>query len=206
MLRSLLLLSLLVAGSSALRSFVDPVVFASSYFDIPSQPQYKWNVSWYPNMPIDHFAYTDSRTFKLRYLINLDNYKPGGPIFFYTGNEGPIDGFANNTGLVWDLSLKFKAAVVFAEHRFYGETLPFGNNSYTNVSNLGYLSSEQALADYAVLIGYLKSTVIPNAANAPVIAFGGSYGGMLAAWFRIKYPHVVVGYDCYLFSLRLVPS
>ena len=55
----------------------------------------------------------------------------------------------------------------------------------------------RALADYAILIGYLKKGVgngtVPSATSAPVIAFGGSYGGMLASWFRIKYPHVVVG-------------
>lgn len=45
------------------------------------------------------------------------------------------------------------------------------------------------MADYAILIPTIKSTYkIPD---SPVVAFGGSYGGMLAAWFRMKYPTVV---------------
>ena len=52
-----------------------------------------------------------------------------------------------------------------------------------------FLSIEQALADYAALIYHLKEKY--KAEGSPVIAFGGSYGGMLAAWLRAKYPNAV---------------
>uniref|UniRef100_A0A158P993 Lysosomal Pro-X carboxypeptidase n=1 Tax=Angiostrongylus cantonensis TaxID=6313 RepID=A0A158P993_ANGCA len=133
----------------------------------------------------------------LEWLWNNTFYKQGGPIFFYTGNEGDIEGFASATGMMWDLAPMFHAAIIFAEHRFYGTSLPFGNLSFSSIENLGFLTSEQALADFAALIYELKT---PNNAwsysypkNTPVIAFGGSYGGMLSAWFRIKYPHLVNG-------------
>ncbi|MFS7921594.1 putative lysosomal Pro-Xaa carboxypeptidase [Helianthus anomalus] len=65
------------------------------------------------------------------------------------------------------------------------------NLPYKNSKTLGYLSSTQALADYATLIVDLKNNL--TAIDSPVIVFGGSYGGMLAAWFRLKYPHVAIG-------------
>ena len=80
------------------------------------------------------------------------------------------------------------ALLVFAEHRYYGDSKPFGSAA---ADNMWYLSTEQALADYAELIFYLKQEL--NANNSPVIAFGGSYGGMLASWFRMKYPSAVDG-------------
>nr|DAD48457.1 TPA_asm: hypothetical protein HUJ06_018394 [Nelumbo nucifera] len=137
------------------------------------------------------------QTFQQRYLIN-DKYWGGAqnnaPIFVYTGNEGDIEWFAQNTGFMYETAPKFKALLVFIEHRFYGSSIPFGGDkevAYSNASTLGYLSSTQALADYATLIIDLKKNL--TAEDSPVIAFGGSYGGMLAAWFRLKYPHVVVG-------------
>jgi lysosomal Pro-X carboxypeptidase len=55
---------------------------------------------------------------------------------------------------------------------------------------LGYLTSQQALADYILVISHLQKE---QERPSPVIAFGGSYGGMLAAYFRMKYPHVIAG-------------
>ena len=70
-----------------------------------------------------------------RYFYNLTYYKPGGPLFFYTGNEGYLETFVENTGVMWDLAPQFNAAIVFAEHRYYGQTYPYGNQSYS-VSSL----------------------------------------------------------------------
>lgn len=79
--------------------------------------------------------------------------------------------------------------------RYYGESMPFGNKSYDSTAHLGYLSSEQALADYVDLIDYLQRTysVSKDLRRLPVVAFGGSYGGMLSAWIRMKYPSSVIG-------------
>ena len=51
---------------------------------------------------------------------------------------------------------------------------------------------EQALADYAYVVTTIKQTT-PGAEQCPVVAFGGSYGGMLAAWMRLKYPNIIIG-------------
>ena len=37
-------------------------------------------------------------------------------LFFYTGNEGPIDQFWDNSGFVFEAAKNFSALVVFAEH------------------------------------------------------------------------------------------
>ncbi|KAI3997272.1 hypothetical protein MKX01_009116 [Papaver californicum] len=82
---------------------------------------------------------------------------------------------------MFEIAPHFKALLVFLEHRYYGKSNPFGGDkeiAYSNSITLGYLSSTQALKNLTTQ-------------DSPVIIFGGSYEGMLAAWFR--YPHVAMG-------------
>lgn len=56
--------------------------------------------------------------------------------------------------------------------RYYGKSLPFADESF-NVPQIGLLTVEQALADYAVMITELKQQLA--ATDCPVIVFGGRW-------------------------------
>jgi poly(3-hydroxybutyrate) depolymerase len=95
-------------------------------------------------------------------------------------------GFYNNSGFVTDtLAKEFGALVIFGEHRYYGKSMPFNEKSYL-IENLKYLTIEQIMADYVKMIKYIKNKY--SLKDSPVYVVGGSYGGMLAAWLRMKYP------------------
>lgn len=152
------------------------------------------NCTWhYFDQPLSHFARgiaLSPSEYKQRVCVYDGFWKPdaGLPVFFYTGNESPVDEYVNNTGLIWDLAVSENALVVFAEHRYFGESIP----QLQGTDNcLSFLSSEEALADYASLINRFRREW--GAKDSAFIAFGGSYGGMLASWMRILYPSAVDG-------------
>lgn len=64
-------------------------------------------------------------------------------------------------------------------------------HSDLSTANLVHLSSEQALADLAAFIAAMNKQHQLPADTTKWIAFGGSYPGSLAAWLRLKYPHLV---------------
>ncbi|CAG0913493.1 unnamed protein product [Notodromas monacha] len=319
-----------------------------------------WPCTFIIPFKVDHLSFTTDSRYEQKFLINWDSFRSGGPIFFYAGNEGDIENFAENTGFMWELAPELGAVLIFAEHRYYGESMPFGNDSLSGFmwelapefgavlifaehryygesmpfgndslsiirrammmaitmintnqpaatddddaaargttcllpiiivcssaaaiyfvacyyddeiirrammmaitmmntnqpaatddddaaargttcllpiiivcssaaaivtgmnhdeltpinqqqlmmmmlphvaqhtkENRAYLSSEQALADFAELLHHLRhADGDTRLRTSPVVAFGGSYGGMLAAWFRTKYPHIVQG-------------
>jgi lysosomal Pro-X carboxypeptidase len=165
----------------------------------------------YKTQPLDHFSFSVPHTgcdatFRQRYFVYDAWHKPGGPIWFYCGNEAPVTLYVNATGLMWQNAEAFGALLVFAEHRFYGASVPKCDNTKNNNNTINhldqasssagghpYLSHELALADYGTLIADLRTLYAPSDPRTPVIAFGGSYGGKLAAWLRMKYPSAVAG-------------
>lgn len=69
---------------------------------------------------LDHFDYQPQSyaTLQQRYLFDDRHWggaKNGSPIFVYTGNEGDIEWFAENTGFMFDVAPYFKALLVFIE-------------------------------------------------------------------------------------------
>ncbi|OQS04626.1 lysosomal Pro-X carboxypeptidase [Thraustotheca clavata] len=142
----------------------------------------------YIEQTLDHFTASHG-TYQERYFVCSEHWVQNGPIFFYTGNEGDVEMYLTNTGLMWENAKEFNAMLVFAEHRYFGKSIPF-NGTFSKES-MRFLSVEQALGDYAILVEHIKKQF--NTKDSAVIAFGGSYGGMLAAWFRQKYPYIVDG-------------
>lgn len=75
------------------------------------------------------------------------------------------------------LAPKWGALLVFPEERYYGKSLPFGQDSWTT-DHIKYLSVENILADIVELTAHLKSTLGADAANCPVSHWKseGAYG------------------------------
>eukprot|EP00729_Bicosta_minor_P019693 gene19693-2216_t len=155
----------------------------------------------YYSQTLDHQDPSNTARWQHRYLFSNASWDGSGklpngcrgPILLYTGNEGPIDAFWGSNGFMVDyLAPKWGALLVFPEERYYGKSLPFGQDSWTT-DHIKYLSVENILADIVELTAHLKSTLGADAANCPVVAFGGSFGGTLTTFLRASHPEVVVG-------------
>lgn len=128
---------------------------------------------------LDHMN-RDSGLINIRALVSMG--QPSAPLFVYLGGNNPIEFYYNNAGWLTNyLQPTYNATVVFIEHRYYGDSAPL-------TLNYEYLTTSQALYDFADIVTELKPMN-----NTAVIAFGGVYSGMLAAFFRIKYSHIVDG-------------
>jgi len=124
----------------------------------------------------------------MRYLVDAQYWNPmSGPILFYAGNEGDIMGFYKNSGfLTTVLAPQLEGLIVFGEHRYFGLSFPFDKSVAFDKDHNQWLTVDQTMMDYNDLIKEIRYQY--GAIDKPCIVFGGSYGGMLASWLRMKYP------------------
>lgn len=101
-------------------------------FGLPSIPSTPF---WF-QQKVSHFSASNA-TYWQRYYINEDHWAgPGNPIFVIMGGEG---GISPETGIFYPwvtdiLAKEYRGLVIQPEHRFYGESLPFGNASYLPIN------------------------------------------------------------------------
>lgn len=53
---------------------------------------------------------------------------------------------------MWDLAPYFHAAIVFAEHRYYGESKPYGKGSYMVLSSICNNIYQHLYVTFALII------------------------------------------------------
>ena len=101
-------------------------------FGLPSVPSTPF---WF-QQKVSHFSASNA-TYWQRYYINEEHWAgPGNPIFVIMGGEG---GISPETGIFYPwvtdiLAKEYRGLVIQPEHRFYGESLPFGNASYLPIN------------------------------------------------------------------------
>ncbi len=135
---------------------------------------------------LDHFNFFDHRSFNENYWVSPGFSKnENSPVLFYICGETACSPDDVNFMLPW--AQLIEASVVVIEHRYYGTSQPFKQNTS---ENLRWLSMPQALADFADVVRFLKEE---KNMRGPWVVAGGSYSGMLAADFRLQYPHLVKG-------------
>ncbi|GMI02076.1 hypothetical protein TrVE_jg8031 [Triparma verrucosa] len=163
---------------------------------LPATAAYEYQTLYY-NQTLDHTQpfHPSQARWSHRYLLNDEFWsRPAdedlmgssscpGPIMFYTGNEGPVDGFWSGNGFMMEMAESWGGLIVFGEERYYGESIPSEDYSF--------MSTQQVLEDYVELLDFVKNEY--DAQECPVIAFGGSYGGTLTTFFRAGYPHAIQG-------------
>lgn len=159
-------------------------------YEYPSSTGFGLNVKekWI-EQPLNHFDRQDVRTWKMRYLQNEQYYVEGGPIFIFVGGESTVSKIWLENSHMHDMARDLNGTMFHTEHRYYGQSRPTENIS---VESMRFLNVDQALADLAHFISFVKRTY-PGLSDARVVIVGVSYAASMVTWFMQKYPHLIDG-------------
>lgn len=138
---------------------------------------------------IDHFGQVPGQTFHQRYWIDSEFARnpESAPVIFHICGEGNAeDGyFLDDNAIAWAQALG--AHLVYLEHRYYGQSLPFAD---LTTDHLQFLTLGNVIEDLATFQQWLSAA---NSWNGKWISVGGSYSGTLSAIYRLKHPELDSG-------------
>jgi len=153
---------------------------------------------------VDHFDRLNTATFKHRYFVNETFWKgadSGAPVFMCVGGEGPpftagvvMIGGSDHCDDMMVLAQQVGALAVALEHRYYGPSTP---NGHWATENLRWHNTEQALEDIPAFVQHITDRygLHPGSGEQKMlnkwVTWGGSYPGMMSAFARLRYPHLI---------------
>lgn len=90
---------------------------------------------------VDHYNYQATQTWQQRYFAITDFFNNNvGPVFIYVCGEYVCPGVPESRQWVVTLATQFQGLILVPEHRYYGKSMPFGDDSH-KIQNLVHLSS-----------------------------------------------------------------
>ena len=127
----LIILSILIVLSLAVRD--DPKYwsrFSQNKDDLNTEtPLFAQTQLWF-NQIADHYNYQNATTWKQRYWVIDNFFNPNvGPVFVYICGEYVCQGVPDARQWVVTMAQKLQGLILVLEHRYYGQSMPFGNNS-----------------------------------------------------------------------------
>jgi dipeptidyl-peptidase-2/lysosomal Pro-X carboxypeptidase len=170
----------LVASAIPTESFADVVPRASNpnTATVPNQPPavppnlQDCDFKFY-TQAIDHFGQHNG-TFQQKYNLVTDFFKPGGPIFFYQGEEQTyLD--CVDTSIAYTWAKETNGIAVVLEHRYFGVSVPFGVDNPANATQqpyFDYLTLDNVLEDGVTFLESVKKNVT-GAQDSKVIVLSG---------------------------------
>ena len=144
---------------------------------------YSKEISFNFTQKINHLNMFNDIYFNQQYIINnnFTNNSSNYIILQISGKEIIDINKINYCEEILLLSKYLSCDIITLEHRFFGKSLP---NNLSKIDIINYLNINNILGDISNFISQKISK------NFKIILFGLNYGGTLASWFRLKYPHL----------------
>uniref|UniRef100_A0A915ERM7 Uncharacterized protein n=1 Tax=Ditylenchus dipsaci TaxID=166011 RepID=A0A915ERM7_9BILA len=166
------------------------------------------NGDYKPNTVEATIEATETTTFKLRYFKNDNFFQKGGSLFVYIGGQYSLDKLdPSNLYLLDQIAPNFTAKIVVLEHRFYGQSNPYGDDptAFTDINKIQNLNISMVLEDIYAVVKQESVGMADEGQVVHPVLFGVGYAGLLAGFYSKKFQmdneKKAIAYDANLIAI-----